>query len=135
MQRCVRGARPPTKPALGEAAETEPETLAIINEQFERRAQAVAKNKEGAGERVFCQLGLAQGDERINALAEVNRLASEQDSELRNELNHGLQEWRKSAQRVESEAESRAGRRMVNREPSGRSSSSRQSERAAPIGE
>jgi hypothetical protein len=60
--------------------------------------------------------------ERINPLAEIDRLASEENPELRNELNH--REWRKSEQSAEINASFRFGSEMENLAPSGLSSKS-----------
>lgn len=64
---------------------------------------------------------LAESDERVNAFAEVDGLVSEQDVELRDELNHRRQERRKSTQSRLMDARSRDGSVSVRREPSGRS--------------
>ncbi len=115
------------KTALRESFETKPESLAVVDEQFERRAGAIAKNEECAGERVLIERAFAQGDERINALAEIDGLVSEQDLELWDKLDHRDQEHRKFEQSVWSEAASSCGRVSVIRAPSGRSITRRQS--------
>jgi len=100
-----------------------------------RLSAAPAKNEERAQEMVLGAPCLAQGDEQINALAEIYRLAGEQNLELRDELDHGLDERSKFEQRVVIVVGSRLGRRIVSCEPSGRSISNRQSGRADPIEE
>lgn len=77
MERCAHRLGPPAKFALREAAEAKPKPVAIVNEQFERRAGAIAENEERAGKRIFIQPRLAKGGERINPLAEVHWLAGE----------------------------------------------------------
>lgn len=76
------------KTALRESLEAKPESLPVINEQFEGRARAIAKDEERSGEGVLSERPFAQGDERINALAEIDGLASEQNPELWDELDH-----------------------------------------------
>jgi len=55
-----------------------------------RPSAAPAEDEERAGQRVFVKLIPAKRGERIDAFAEVDRLASEQNLELRDELNHSL---------------------------------------------
>jgi len=86
------------KTALGESLETEPESLAIVDEEFERRAGSIAKDKERTGERVLVEGAFAKRDERINALAEIDGMVSEQNLELWDELDHRDQERRKFEQ-------------------------------------
>lgn len=88
------------KTPLGESLEAKPEPLSVVNEQFERGARSIAKNEERAGERVLSKRPFAKGDERINALAEIDRLVSEQNLELWDELDHRHQERRKFEQSV-----------------------------------
>lgn len=78
------------KTALREAFEAEPKPLSVVNEEFERGAGAVAKDEERAGKRVLIERAFAKRDERINALAEINGSASEQNPELWDKLNHGV---------------------------------------------
>lgn len=79
MERCVRSPRPPLDAAIA---------CAVIDEQFEGGAGAVAKDEQSAGERVLRQRAFAQGKERIEPLPEINGLAGEQNPELGNQLNH-----------------------------------------------
>ena len=115
------------KAPLREALEAKPESLAVIDEQFERCAGSIAKDEEGAGEGVLGERPFAQRDERIDALAEIDGLVSEQNLELWDELNHRDQARRKFEQRVASRAGSNCGPAQVMRAPSGRSSTRRQS--------
>jgi hypothetical protein len=88
------------KTPFREPFEAKPESLAIIDEQFESRAGAISEDEERAGERVLIEAGFAKRDERVNPFAEVDGLVSEQDVELGNELDHRGQERRKFEQRV-----------------------------------
>src|SRR5262245_1638818 len=121
MQRRVRRLWPPMKAAFRETFQAEPISLAIIDEQFECRAGAIPEDEEGSGDRVLIEACFAEGDERINPLAKIDGLVSEQDVELRDNLNHRRQERRKSAQSRLMETRSRDGSVNVRREPSGRS--------------
>ena len=76
------------KASLREAFEAKPESLAVVDEEFESRAGSVAEDEQRAGEGILIEARFAEGDERVNAFAEVDRLISEQDFELRDELNH-----------------------------------------------
>jgi hypothetical protein len=113
--------------SLRESLEAKPEPLSVVNEEFERRAGAIAKDKEGAGEGVLSEGAFAKRDKRINPLAKIDGLVSEQNVELWNELNHRDQGRRKFEQSVASEATSSCGKASVIRAPSGRSSTRRQS--------
>lgn len=121
VQRRVLSLRPPANAALGKPARDQPETKAVIAEKFERRAAPIAKDEEGAGEGVFRQFFLAERCQAINAIAEVNWLAGEQDPKLRDKLDHWLPSRRKSAKSCLVETRSSAGIVKVRREPSGRS--------------
>jgi hypothetical protein len=109
------------KATFRETFQAEPISLAIINEQFERCAGAIPEDEESSGDRILIEACFAEGDERINPLAKIDGLVSEQDVELRDNLNHRRQERRKSAQSRLIETRSRDGRVNVRREPSGRS--------------
>jgi len=126
VERCVVCFRPPLNAPAGESLKTKPVARPVIDEQFEGGACAVAKDEQGAGERVLRERAFAQSEERIESFAEVDRLAGEQNPELGNELNHRHQERRKSEQRVESAVASNGGRTSVIRAPSVRSSTNRQ---------
>lgn len=126
VEKIVR-VRPPPNGSPRKTAQAQPIASAVVGEEFEGRAGAIAKDKHNARERVLIELPFAQGGERIDAFSEVNRLAGEQNLELRNDLNHRAQKCRKSEQRVEMEASVRLGRKMESLAPSGRSRRSRQS--------
>ncbi len=61
---------------------------------------------------------------RIDPFSEIDGLASKQNPELRNELNHRFCKLRNSEQRIEIIAPFRVGRKMESLAPSGRSSKS-----------
>lgn len=126
-QRCVSRLRPPAEAAVRESADAQVEAVAVINEQFESCAGAIAKDEERAGEGVLIEAGFAECDERVNALAEVDGIVSEQDLELGDELDHHRQERRKSEQSVVKVAASGESKDKVRREPSERSITKRHS--------
>jgi hypothetical protein len=88
MQRRVRRLGPPVKAPFRETFQAKPEALAIVYEQFERRAGTITEDEKRAGERVLIEACFAERNERINPLAKVNGLVGEQDVELRDKLNH-----------------------------------------------
>jgi hypothetical protein len=114
------------KAPFQETFQAQPVALAVINEQFERRAGTITEDEKRTREGVLIEAGFAEGNERINPLAKVDGLVSEQDVELRDELDHRRQERRKSAQSLLMETRSRDESVSVRREPSGRSIWSRQ---------
>ena len=74
--------------ALGEAFGTEPKPLAIVGQEFERRAGAVAKDVDCAAQRILAQRLATQRGEPIDSLAEIDGLHGEKDAALRRELEH-----------------------------------------------
>jgi hypothetical protein len=66
--------RPPTQTPFREAFQDQEESLAIINEQLQRRAPTVGEDEQRSHQRVFIQPLTAQPDQPIDALAEIDRL-------------------------------------------------------------
>ncbi len=85
----------------GETLEAQPEALPVIDQQLERGRAAVAKQEDGAGERVTVETIAAECGKAINTFAEVNRLVSEHDGELWRELDHGSRAQQSEAQGFE----------------------------------
>lgn len=83
-----RSRRPPAELSLRETPEAEPESVSVMDEEFEGRALAVTKDKKSPVKRLFGEPCATESGERINALAKINGLAGEQNAELRNKLNH-----------------------------------------------
>ncbi len=66
----------------------QPETLSVVDQEFEGGCAPVTKQKDGAGERVAVELVATQSGERINTFAEIHWLRGEHDGELWRQLNH-----------------------------------------------
>jgi len=79
---------PPANATLRKPAGEEIEADAVVAQHFESRSAAISKHKERAGERIFRQFTFAKRGKPIDAVTEVDRLAGEEDPELRDELNH-----------------------------------------------
>ncbi len=79
---------PPAEPSLRETAGDEPETVAIIAEQFESGGATIAEDEEGAREGIFSELSFAQRRQSVDAITEVDRLAGNKNAKLRDELDH-----------------------------------------------
>jgi len=79
---------PPANATLRKPAGEQIEANAVVTQHFDGRAAAISKHKQGAGERIFRQLTFAKRGKPIDAVTEVDRLAGEEDPELRDELNH-----------------------------------------------
>ncbi len=90
MQRRTRRLRPPREVPFRETFEAQPEALSVVDQQFEGGRAPVAKQKDGAGERVTVEAVEAQRGERINTFAKIHWLIGEHDGELWRELNHHL---------------------------------------------
>ena len=97
MQWRARRLRPPVKATFQETFQAEPISLAIVNEQFERRAGAIPEDEESSGDRVLIEACFAEGNERANPLAKIDGFVSEQDPELRNELLRSVPSKRQDA--------------------------------------
>jgi hypothetical protein len=121
MQGRARRLRPPVKATFRETFQAEPISLPIVNEQLERCAGAITEDEESSGDRVLIEARFAEGDERINPLAKVDGFVSEQDIELRYNLDHQCQKRRKSARSRLMKTRSRDGSVNVSLDPSGRS--------------
>ena len=79
---------PPGEAPLREALRTEPEALAIVTHELERRASAIAEDKDRPAEGIVCSHLTAHGRESIDAFAEIDGLRGEQDATLGGELEH-----------------------------------------------
>jgi len=75
--------------------------LPIVDQEFQCSRAAVAKQKDGAGERVTVEAVEAQRGKGINTFAEVDRLIGEHDVELWRELDHGSRAQQTEAQGFE----------------------------------
>src|SRR5215468_9382491 len=93
MQWCVGGLGPPAQSALRETLCTQPESLAVIDQQFYRGAALIAEDYQGAREGVELKLVLAKRDQRVDPLAKINRLAGKQNLKLRQQLDHLISSW------------------------------------------
>jgi hypothetical protein len=83
-----RGGRPPGEAPLGEPLVAQPESLAVVHQHLQRRPSAIAKDEDGAGERVFVKGLLAESRQAVDATTEVGRLDGHQDLHLRRDLQH-----------------------------------------------
>jgi len=80
------GGGPPLKVPVGEAFCAEPKALAIVGQEVEGRAGAVAKDVDGPAQRVLAQRLAAQRREAVTAFAAVDGRHGEKDTALRREL-------------------------------------------------
>lgn len=55
-------------------------SIEVVTENAERGRRAIPGHEQTAGERVLLELSAAEGDERVDALAEVGRLAGDEDA-------------------------------------------------------
>ena len=81
--------RPPLESALGKPLLTEPKSLTIINQDFQRLASAAGKHKQRALQRLSLELLPTEGRQPIDALAQSDRFDRQQNPHLRSDLNHG----------------------------------------------
>jgi hypothetical protein len=66
----------------------EPEPLAVVHEQLQRRRLAIAEDEDGACERVVSEGFLAEPGEAIDPAPEVGRLDGDEDLHLGGDLEH-----------------------------------------------
>jgi hypothetical protein len=76
------------KAPVGEAFGAQPKALAIVGQEFERRAGAVAKDGDRAAQGIVAQGLATQCGEPIYALAAVDGLHREKNAAVRGELEH-----------------------------------------------
>jgi len=66
----------------------EPKALAVVQQDFDRRALAVAENESTAGHGIFLELLSADGCQAVDPFAEVHWLRGHQDAHGRAGLDH-----------------------------------------------
>ena len=90
MQRSERVSRsgPPLETTRRKAFETQPITLPIIDQEFNRCPGSVPENEEGAGERIFFKVRFTESHQRIDALSKIDWLIGEQNLHVWCELDH-----------------------------------------------
>jgi len=88
LSSAVGGFWPPGEAALGEPLVAEPEPLAVVHEQLQRRRPAIAEDEYGACERVVLEGFLAEPGEAIDAASKIGRLDGDQDLHLGRDLEH-----------------------------------------------
>ena len=79
MERRTCRLRPPREMTFRESLEAQPEALSVVNQQFKCSRAPVAKQKDGAGERVTVKTIAAERGKGINAFAEIHWLIGEHD--------------------------------------------------------
>src|SRR5215472_6197253 len=102
-------------------ASRDPVALAIVEQQLERRARAVAEHVDGALQGVIAQPLTAHGREPIDAFAKIHRRRSEKDAALGRELEH--QSRSKKARTTAARGSGASCERIQRRAPSARCSS------------
>ena len=79
---------PPPKPPPAQPLLAEPKSLAVIDQDLDRRASFVTKYKQQSRERIRLQHFPAYPGQAINAPAKVHRLHRHPDLHLRTDLDH-----------------------------------------------
>jgi hypothetical protein len=74
--------------ALRQAFRTQPEALALVAQERERRASAMAEDEDGTAEGLFPQPLAAHRRQAIDTCAEIDGLGGEHEATLRGELEH-----------------------------------------------
>ena len=115
------GFGPPLKPSLRKSSDKQPPADAVEADDSEGRAATISKDEKGSVVDFSAELIAAQADQPIESVTEIGGLISEQDFQLRCDLNHRDEPRRKSAHRAFKAAASSGGRVRVSRAPSGRS--------------
>src|SRR5580658_5591233 len=79
---------PPFETALGQALGGQPEPLAIVLQDSDRRSTPRPEDKKVTGKRVGVQLFPAKLGDGVDTLSSINRLDRNQNSDLGSDLNH-----------------------------------------------
>lgn len=66
----------------------EPEPLAVVHEDLQRRRLAIAEDEDGADERVVLERFLAEPSQAVDPAAEIGRLDGDEDLHLGSDLEH-----------------------------------------------
>jgi hypothetical protein len=77
---------PPLEAARGEAFGTQPKSLAVVGQEFERLAGAVAEDIDCAAQRIFPERLTTDSGEAINPFTEIDGGQRDKDAALRSEL-------------------------------------------------
>ena len=75
--------------AAGKPLVAKPKTLAVVDQDLQRRRRAVAKDEDPAVERIVLQHVFAQPGQAIDPAAKIGRLDGRHDPHLRRDLDHG----------------------------------------------
>ena len=79
---------PPPETAMAQTLLTEPISLPVIDQYFQRGGCTIAENKHTAGERVVSEYLPTYPAQTVNAFSEVLRLHRHQDPHLGSDLDH-----------------------------------------------
>ena len=79
---CVCAGGPPAEAPLRESLHHDPVPLAVIEQEFKRRARTIAKDIDGALKRVIAKGLAAHCSEPIDTLAEIDGLGGHKDAAL-----------------------------------------------------
>ena len=82
------GVRPKGELAAGQPIAAKPKALTVVDLDLDRRARAVAEDKQRPTERLGLQLSSAGRGQRVDTGTEVDRLDRHQNPHVRRELNH-----------------------------------------------
>ena len=73
---------------MGQTFRTEPKALAVVGQDFQGRGGAIAKDIDGAFERVVTQALATHSGEPIDSFSKVNGLGGNEEPALGTELEH-----------------------------------------------
>src|SRR6476660_1150011 len=78
--------RPPLETALGKPLLAQPESLTVVNQNFQGSAPAAGKDKQRPLQRFALQLLTAKSGQAVDALAKIDRLDGQKNPHLRSDL-------------------------------------------------
>jgi hypothetical protein len=81
-----RGGGPPLEAALGEPFGAQPKPLAVVDQECERGARAVAKTVDGAAQGILAERLATEGGEAIYPFAKIDGLQRDKAAALGGEL-------------------------------------------------
>ena len=81
--------RPPAKPPAGKPLVAKPESLAVVDQDLNRRRLSVAEHEDPTTERIVVEHLLAEPGQAVDPLTEIGRLDGHHHAHLRRDLDHG----------------------------------------------
>lgn len=90
---------PRLKPPVREPSGTQPKPMAVEIEDFEGCPAPISKHIHRPLKRLRSEISATEGNQPVDSFAEVDGLVSQENSKLRNQLDHGVFSARENQRR------------------------------------